>query len=213
MTAGAGRPAVDVPLTAAVLDQSHVGVAVCDAEGMLVELNGALAGMLDTPYQPAPSGEWPDCFHLLAEDGRRPLRPEEAPLARALGGERVTDAIIATRPPGGGVRYLRCNASPITHPDGTPAGAVVFVVDATARIEERRRVDALRDRLVTTVNHELRTPAAALRGHVELLGDLRDALPEEAAWSVEVLGRNLERMQDVLDRISELADRATAVQD
>lgn len=212
-SAPAGRPTVDVPLTAAVLDQSHIGVAVCDADGRLVELNGALACMLGTPYLPIHIAEWSTRYHLYDECGARPLAPDEAPLARALRGERVTDAIVVTRAPGRELRFLRCNASPIAHADGTPAGAVVFVVDATARIEERHRLDALRDRLVTTVNHELRTPAASLRGHVELLAELREALPAEAAWSVEVLSRNLERMQDVLDRISELADRATAAQD
>ncbi|MGN6252834.1 MAG: PAS domain-containing protein [Marmoricola sp.] len=211
MAARPHRPStIDRALTAAVLDQPEIGVAVCDAEGRLLEHNDALTAMMGQPFQPSGPEEWSSSFHLHAEDGRRPLAPEEAPLARALRGEQVVDEIIATRSPGGPVHYLRCNGTRIHGPDGSLAGAVLFLVDATATVQQRQALDALRERLVDTVNHELRTPASALRGHVELLEELREELPEDARWSVDALSRNLARMQNVLDRISELADRAAA---
>lgn len=204
------RDAVTVPLTSAVLAQREIGVAVCDPSGLLLEQNGALRDMLGVGYDALRSEQWPSRYHLYTEDGSRPLEPEETPLARALQGEAVVDAVISVLRPDSAPRYLRCSGTRIHHPDGEIAGAVCFVVDATAPIRLRHELDALRERLIDTVNHELRTPAAALVGHVELLRDLCEELPPPAAWSVEALSRNLARMQAILDRISDMADAVSS---
>lgn len=201
---------VHAPLAGAVLAQHVLGVGVCDAQGLLMEQNDALRELLGTPHQAVRSSQWAEHFHMYTEDGTRRLGPGETPLGRALRGERVADEVIAVLKPGEPSRYVRCNGSQIFHPDGELAGAVVFVVDATESAEQRHRLDALRDRLIDTVNHELRTPATALIAHVELLEELRDQLPPDAAWSVEALSRNLARMQAVLDEISETAAAVTA---
>lgn len=204
-----GRDIV-VPLTTAVLAQPVVGVGVCDADGLLVEQNPALTELLGTPDRAVGSSYLAAHFHLHTEDGSRLLEPHETPLRRALRGETVRDEVVAVRKPGQPRRYIRCNGTQIHHRDGTLAGAVVFVVDVTAGVQQRHEIDALRDRLIDTVNHELRTPAAGLVGHIELLDDLSGHLPAHARWSVEALVRNLARMQSALDQISDMVHAATA---
>ncbi|HEY6933038.1 MAG TPA: histidine kinase dimerization/phospho-acceptor domain-containing protein [Marmoricola sp.] len=58
-----------------------------------------------------------------------------------------------------------------------------------------------------TVNHELRTPVAVVKGHVELLQESRDCLPPTAQWSLEAITRGVQRLETVLASIRELADR------
>ena len=107
------------------------------------------------------------------------------------------------------MRFLRCNASRLQHDDGTVAGAVVFVADATEEITRHRKLDSLRDRLVETVNHELRTPVAVVKGHLELLHDEHAACSPTAQWSLEAITRGLARLEEVLNSIRELADQTT----
>jgi signal transduction histidine kinase len=204
----AGQTRVDGALRAALLGQREFGVAVCDANGLLTELNPTLEAMLGARYQPMGPARRPSYFNLCDEGGAHPLDEEETPLARALRGERVVDEVISARPPGRPIRFLRCNASRLYDAEGVMAGAVVFVADVTAEVEKRHALDALRERLVETVNHELRTPVCTVKGHVELLDGARDRLTPEARWSVDALARGMSRLERALDMIRELADRA-----
>lgn len=205
MTPGQGSD--HLPLREALLAQCELGVAFCEADGELAAINPALETMLGAHGQPSGPESWSACFHLYDESGEHPLPPLADPLARAVHGERVVDEIVAARPPGQ-LRFLRCNAHRLHHDDGTVAGAVVFVADATDEVTRHRKLDSLRDRLVETVNHELRTPVAVIKGHVELLQDEHAACSPTAQWSLEAITRGLARLEEVLDSIRELADRA-----
>lgn len=68
--------------------------------------------------------EWAPAYYLYDASGQRLLRPDEIPLVRALAGEIVTDAVIATRRHGQPVRHLRCTAAPLFDGD-QEAGALV----------------------------------------------------------------------------------------
>jgi signal transduction histidine kinase len=198
----------DSALRVALLNQSDLGVALCGTDGVLAELNPVLESMLGAPYMPSRAETWSRCYHLCDVDGE-PLAPAGDPLARAARGEHVVDEVISARPPGADLRYLRCNATHLRHADGTMAGAVVFVTDATREISQRRELDALRERLVETVNHELRTPIAVVKGHVELLQDTHDDLTPAGQWSVRGIVTGLARLEAVLDSIQDLAERST----
>lgn len=205
-TAQAERLSMDAALRRALLAQSELGVALCGADGVLTAANPALESMLGVPYVRSGPTAWSRCFHLCDEDGG-PLPPGGDPLARAVRGERVIDEVVSARPPDGTVRFLRCNASRLHHADGTVAGAVVFVADATAEISQRRGLDVLREQLVETVNHELRTPVAIIKGHVELLQVDHAACSATAHWSLDAIARGLERLEEVLNSIRDLADQ------
>lgn len=207
-----GRARVDEALWAALIGQTEVGVAVCDAQGVLVELNPALEGMLGVPFRRTMPEQWADTYHLFDEQDR-PLQRDDAPLVQALRGEHVVDRVISTRLVDGTVRYLRCNGARLHDRRGNATGAVAFVADVTAAVVQRRALEALRDQLVEIVNHELRTPTAVIKGHLELLDELAEALPEIANMHLEPMGRAVERLDDVLHTITELADRASSADD
>lgn len=197
------------PLREALLNQCEVGVALCDADGALAAINRRLEALLGSNYHPSRPEDWSAAFHLYDDSGEYLLPPCEDPLARAVRGEAVVDQVVAVRPPGEAIRFLRCNATRIHHSDGEVAGAVVFVADATQEITQRRALDTLREQLVETVNHELRTPVAVVKGHAELLEELRADLPPRAHWSLDAITRGLTRLEAVLDSIRQLADQTT----
>ncbi|MFL6060838.1 MAG: PAS domain-containing protein, partial [Marmoricola sp.] len=105
-----GGARVDEALWKALLRQSEFGVAVCDAEGLLVALNPTLEPMLGAPYQPAMPESWTGLYHLYDEHGS-PLAADDAPLLQALRGQQVVDRLISARPDDGSTRHLRCNGA------------------------------------------------------------------------------------------------------
>ncbi len=202
-----GRARIDEALWAALIGQPEVGVAVCDANGLLVELNPALEAMLGAPYQRTKPEEWSGLYHLFDEHDR-PLAHDNSALLQALRGETVVDRVISTRPGDGSVRYLRCNGARLYDRRGNSVGAVVFAADVTAAVLQRKELASLREQLVGVVNHELRTPITVIKGHLELLDDLRETLPQTATRHLEPIGRAVERIDGVLHTIRELADRS-----
>jgi PAS domain S-box-containing protein len=158
--------------------QAHLGIGVCGPDGVLTMLNPALQDTLGAAYSPIPELRWASSYHLHDEDGR-PLPAGRDPLALALHGDEVIDHVVSVRRPGGSVRWMRCNGLQLHDDSARLIGAAVFVVDVTARVLERRRLDALRDKLVETVNHEVRTPLATMAGHLELLDERDGTLPDD----------------------------------
>ncbi len=61
---------------------------------------------------------------------------------------------------------------------------------------------------VSDASHELRSPLTAVRGAAELL-DVRDDLPSDAQPTVAAMRRGTERLQAVLDDLTQLADGGT----
>ncbi len=71
-------------------------------------------------------------------------------------------------------------------------------------ISARKRVERMKDELVSTVSHELRTPLTAIIGSIGLLnGGASGPLPEQASRLLEVAERNGQRLltliEDILD--------------
>ena len=191
-----------------LLGQDHMAVGVCDADGVLVMLSPAMESLLGHGYSPAPDTEWAELYHLHDENGC-PLPAGEVPLARALRGERVTNQVFSVQRPGQPTRWGVASGITLTDPRGQTLGAAGFVLDVTARKVERERLDELRDRLVETVNHEIRTPLATILGHVEVIEDSDlDGLPGWAQRSVEAINRSAHRLRHVVEHISELADQS-----
>lgn len=196
-------------LLKALLDQEQMGVGVCDSDGALVMVSPALEAALGARYLRTPDSAWAGHYHLHDEHGR-PLSPRGDPLARALRGEQITDEIVSVRRPDTPVRWIRCSAFPLrdANANATFMGAAVFVVDVTTRFAERRRLDELRDRLVETVNHQVRTPLATMIGHLELIEPSVPELPEPVQWSLRAMTRAAERLAEVVRTISDLADES-----
>jgi PAS domain S-box-containing protein len=171
----------DVPLHLA-LDRTGVGLVACDAEGRLTLVSPAVQELLGVEFEPVGEDVYAERLELCRCDGT-PLPVEEVPLHRARRGEFVRDAVVSVCVDGDRLVHLKCNAVPLRDDAGADNGAIALVQDVTAEVEAAQRSERLRRRLVETINHEFRTPLAALLGHVELIHDHHGDLdPELTAW-------------------------------
>lgn len=212
------------PLLDALFSQCRVGVGVCDADGHLQRFNSALESMVGPALCHSSRQEWARAYFLFDASGRRPLRPDEVPLARALAGEIVTDADITTRRPGQPVRHLRCTAAPLL--DGNQsAGAFVLVTEVAehddgpaARLDAQlihysqriNRLQELSHRVATIANHQVRGPLTVIQAHLELLEDMVDDLPRNAHRALPAIRRGVTSLTDALTALTRANDLANA---
>jgi len=188
------------------MERTGVGLAACDAAGRLTLLSPVLQELFGVSFVPVTEVESPYFFHLMAEDGCTTLPSWDTPLARSRRGEYVRDVLLTSRRPGGRLLHLRCNAAPLEDAYGEPQGAVVLVQDVTREREAELEREAVQARVVETINHEFRTPLAALIGHLELIRDRADVLPEELAMSLDAIERAGWRLRDLVDAATELVE-------
>ena len=64
--------------------------------------------------------------------------------------------------------------------------------------ERLRELDHLKDNLISVVSHELRTPLTSILGYLELLDQDRDRLTQRHRHFLGVVGRNAERLLDIV---------------
>jgi signal transduction histidine kinase len=189
-----------------LLAQTGLLVAASDAAGRIALLSPGMQDLFDLSFEPIPEAEISARFRLLTHDGAGPLPIDDVPLVRARRGEVVRDALIASRTSTGCLLYLRCNASPLIGPDGSLNGAIVLIQDVTGERAALERQAELRERLLETVNHHLRTPATNVLGYAEMLEDLRAGITPEAQCAVDAVLRSARTLGNLLDTISALVD-------
>lgn len=187
---------------------STLALAVSDAQGHLTFSTPALEAIVGWSVDDMSEKPSASRIPLYDAGGRRPLRPEEAPLARALLGEVVIDQICTLERPDGQVVHLRCNAAPLRSDEGEIRGAVCLVQDVTPEWSGLLKQTELRDRLISTVNHELRTPMAIIMGHAELLSEAatEESLSGPVRQSVEAIARASRELADITGTINGLVD-------
>jgi signal transduction histidine kinase len=75
-----------------------------------------------------------------------------------------------------------------------------------AEVNERRKVDKLKDEFLTSVSHELRTPLSIIQAAIESLSQGADGpLPPKAMRFVELAQRNSQRLGKVINSLLELS--------
>jgi PAS domain S-box-containing protein len=197
-----------VPLQLA-LDNTGVGLVACDGSGMMTLISPPLQELFDMEYEQVTEPFYVERFHLFRGDGETALPVDEVPLVRARRGEFVRDAVVTTRRSDGSLVHLKCNAVPLHDDQGNNNGAIALVQDVTAETQAALRSAALQKRLVETINHEFRTPLAALLGHVELIHDHRDRRddldPDLANW-LDAIERSGWRLRDLVEEVAELVN-------
>ena len=161
------------------------GLIVVDENEKIVRINPAASAFLGTGVEDAEG-------LLIQEAVRNPylqkfvrktlssaLTVEEDFTLRTDRGEMVVQ--------GHGVQLLRA--------DGRLRGGVI-VLNTVTRL---RRLENLRKDFVANVSHELRTPITSIKGFVETLldGALRD--PVDAANFLKIIGRQAERMDNIIE--------------
>ena len=72
-------------------------------------------------------------------------------------------------------------------------------------LTEQRRLEAVRREFVANASHELRTPVTALRTAAETLADVVRSAPGEAPPFVDIIERNSERLQHLVEDLLDLS--------
>ncbi len=148
----------------AIVAQSGDGIIVADSDSVVRIFNPSAIEQHGVSKAGVAKEDWASTYGLYHLDGR-PLQFAETPLHRALLGERVTDARWMVRRPDGRERILSGTATPLTHVDGTPAGAMIITRDETDRLRleaELRRRGEERERVMGVLGHDLRNPLSAI---------------------------------------------------
>ncbi len=100
----------------------------------------------------------------------------------------------------GGVKWTQSRGHVVSDERGTP----VRMVGTAQDITERRRLDELRDSILSTVSHELRTPLTTILGFSMTLQERGDALDDELRTEIAA---HLTEQAHKLDRLlSDLLD-------
>jgi two-component system phosphate regulon sensor histidine kinase PhoR len=168
-----------------ILASMQEGVLVVDQDDHTVHMNPAIRAML-----------------LLGEDAiGRPLIEiiRNADLMEMLGRSRsgLDRAAVELELGGFKPRRLLAHASPL--PD-RPGDMLVVLVDVT----NLRRLESIRKDFVANASHELRTPVASIRSAAETLRSALDD-PEAAIGFVDILERNAERLQRLVEDLLDLS--------
>lgn len=181
-----------------VLDVLPMGMAVVDAQGAILHVNGAFRrvweGDVPLARDIAGYGEyvawWPD---------GRPVAPDEWAMARALTrGEVVVGEEVEIQTFSGQRKVIINNAAPVLDDQGRVTGGVVAFLDITSRRQLETRTRASLDALLalaavlvsgqaapTTTEHPAPTAPA---GGPEMPQDLRAMMREVAALAARTLG-------------------------
>ncbi len=171
-----------------ILEGMQEGVLVLDKGGRVVMMNPSLRAML-----------------LLGTDAKSKLLIEVVRHAdlhelvdRARAGRTVALGEIDL--PGIKPRRLLVHATGFA---GEAGGLLAVFVDVT----DLRRLESLRRDFVANVSHELRTPVTAVRSAAETLMEsaLRDPDPAVPARFVDIIVRNAERLQSLIEDLLELS--------
>lgn len=196
-----------------VLDSLSEGVVACNAQGELMLFNEATKTFHGLEAEPIPPKNWADHYSLHRADGTHMI-PEEVPLARALAGEKIRDAVMVIAPNASEARTVLCSGGPIHDANGKLLGAVVVMRDISAQIlAEREKGDAAREReinrakdeFLATLAHELRTPLTSILGWTQMLR-IRD---EEAARALAAIEQSTRMQSQLIEDLSDIS-RITA---
>lgn len=124
------------------------GVIVADRSGRFLIFNKAAEQILGTRPQDVPPTEWAQAYGCFLPDGVTLYPNDQLPLARALRGEKVSDAEVLVRneqvPDG---RWINVNALPWLDETGTTRGALVIFRD----VSDGKKSQELNERLSNVV--------------------------------------------------------------
>ena len=170
-----------------ILEAMQEGVVVVDRDGRIVLVNPALRAMLLLGADAVGKLLIETVRHAQLEDLLAAAREEPSEASK-----------LEIELPGLKPRRLLVHAAALA---GDDERLLFVLVDVT----DLRRLESLRRDFVANASHELRTPIAAVRSATETLrsGALDD--PQAAVRFVDIIERNAQRLQSLLEDMLELS--------
>lgn len=98
-------------------------------------------------------------------------------------------------------RAVQVHATPLRNASGGVIGAMIVANDVT----QIRRLERVRRDFVANVSHELKTPLTSIKGFVETLQDGAIEQPDEARRFLDIIARQVGRLQEILADILALS--------
>jgi PAS domain S-box-containing protein len=123
-------------LLATVIAELPIALVACDVRGQVTQYNRSAAELFGIPSDTVcavPRNPYPLTSQVFMADGTTPAAREERPLARALRGEKVSNAEFVIVRPDGARRTAVSSAQRLVGPAGQPLGALAIVEDVSER--------------------------------------------------------------------------------
>lgn len=174
----------------AILSSMVEGVIAVDTEGRVVSHNEAAVRLTGIPLTTGPDA------HLARIAPGSPLSQF---VTQILTSPAPRESEFGSLSQGG--RILQVHGSVLRDAAGSRLGAVVVLNDVT----RLRRLEQVRRDFVANVSHELRTPITSIKGFVETLLDGAIGDPEEARRFLEIVARQSDRLNAILNDLLTLS--------
>lgn len=174
----------------AILASMVEGVLAIDSDERVINLNGAAARLLEIDQSMA-VGKTVQALVRNTELYRF--------IRSILSGDKNLETEIILPDPTD--RYLKVRGTMLQGADGGQIGVLIVLNDIT----EIRRLENVRSEFVANVSHELKTPITSIKGYVETLRDSIEDTPGESAKFLDVVARQADRLNAIIDDLLELA--------
>lgn len=188
----------------AVLEQLPEGVIIVeDSEGHTIVSNTAARRLAGRAFVPDGSMQEEEGYHLLERLDGTPLPLPDHPLSRVLrnGQPVLGEQIVLVQPYEERITVLT-NAAPLLDPHGMVIGAVAVFQD----ISEIKRLEHLKDEVLSIASHELKNPLTIIKGYSTLLLKAPPVQQDKRTHRIATtIGQQSERMQQLVERLLDLS--------
>ena len=136
-----------------------------------------------------------DCRHFFPEEIGNRLYPQLV-AARDSGQPRTTECLI---PLPDGEHSFRISYVPLSRADGGPDEILAVAVDIT----EWQRMERLKDELLASVSHEMRSPLTAILGFTEFMQGTEVPRPLQLEY-LDIIRQEGERLKELVENLLDL---------
>ncbi len=181
------------------MNSAGEGIVSIDVRGRVEYANPAGCAMLGYEQAEIRGEEFHALVHHTREDGE-PFPHHECPIHETMltGTEQEIDNDLFWRKDGSSFPVHYKSSAIDTQSD---SGVVVTFTDIT----ERRRIEKMKDELVSVVSHELRTPLTSIRGSLGLIaGGAAGEIPSEAERMIGIAVTNTDRLVRLINEILDI---------